>query len=87
MVENDVIEHFDSEGFTGYFEFLDDFDVIFAGCDIAGGVVVGDDDDRGAVGYGIGKDLPWMNLGFIDHTDGDGTAGPTLSMSMRLSRV
>jgi hypothetical protein len=31
---------------------------------------MGDDDCGGTVGDGIGKDFSWMDLGFVDKTDG-----------------
>ena len=75
VAENDVIQKFNTEGLSGLFQAFCNFDILFAWCESAGRVVVGDDDGGGPIGDGIGKDLAGMNLGFIDQADGDGSGG------------
>ena len=61
--------------FSGGFERFGNFDVFFTRIKTSVGVVMGHDDGRSTVGNGIGKDLTWMDLGFVDQTDGDDPAG------------
>jgi len=75
VAEDDVIEHLDAKGFTRRLEFAGDFHIVLAGGDIAGGVVVGDDDGGGPVGDRIGKDLPRVNLGLVYQADRNGPGG------------
>jgi hypothetical protein len=44
VAENDVIQKFNTEGLSGFFQALGDFDVFFAWDESAGWMVVGDDD-------------------------------------------
>jgi len=59
VAENDVVEQLDAEGFSGGFEFLGDVDVVFAGGDVAGGVVVRDDDGAGQIPGPQRSGWPW----------------------------
>ena len=70
-----MVQELDAEGLTGGFQLSGDGDIVFAGGEVAGGVVVGDDDGGGAVGDGIGKDLAGVHLGFVDQPNGDGSGG------------
>ena len=60
-----------AEDLAGGLEPGGDVDIFLAGFQAAGGVVVGDDDGRGAVGNGVGEDFTWVDLGFVDEADGD----------------
>lgn len=41
MAENNVIENFNAEGFTGGLEFSGDFNILFAGSDTTGPCALG----------------------------------------------
>ena len=70
-----MVQELDAEGLTGGFQLSGDGDIVFAGGEVAGGVVVGDDDGGCAVGDGVGEDLAGMDLGFVNQADGYGSGG------------
>jgi hypothetical protein len=62
VAEDDVIEHLDAEGLTGGLESAGNFHVVFAGGDIAGGVVVSDDAaDSNSIIYSFALYQPPIN--------------------------
>ncbi len=73
-----MIQHGDAEGCAGFFKLLGDGEILFAWLHVAGGVVVGQDNRRGPVCNGIGKNFARVDLGFVDQTDGDHARGDNL---------
>ena len=72
LVENDVVEQLDPKGFPGSFEGSGHLEVFPARHEVPGGVIVGYNHRRSAVGDGIGKYFARVDMSLIHQTDGYG---------------
>ncbi len=68
--KQDVIQYLYPQDVTGDLDPVRDVQVLGAGDELAGGMVVGEDDGRGPFDDGIGKDLAGVYVTLIDETDG-----------------
>jgi hypothetical protein len=75
VVENDVVQELDAQGFTCCFQLFCHGHIVFAGDEPASRMVVGHNDGGGPIRNGIGKYLPGMDLGLVDEADGDDSGG------------
>jgi len=66
-----MVEQFDAQQHAGLLETPGDADILRARRELAAGVVVRDDDARGAVRDGVGEDLPGVDERLVEGTDGD----------------
>ena len=68
MVKNDMIQKLDAESFAGIFQPAGNGNIFPVWYQTAGRMVMGNNDCRCPVAYGIGKDFVGVYLGFIDQT-------------------
>jgi len=64
--EDNLVQHGNAESFAGLLELPGEQNVLSAWSKVTGGMIVGKDNRRGSVGYGIGKNFARVDLGFID---------------------
>lgn len=62
MVEDNVVQKLDSQGFTRRFQLVGHRNVVFAGDQPSCGMVVGHDDGGGLIGEGFAKEGRVSNL-------------------------